>query len=122
MQVQGVRCWFAPEDIKIGDKIRTRIDDAIHLQDKVLLILSEQALKSSWIETEVEAALEKEKLQGCDVLFPIRLDESIMTATQAWAKHLRIQRHIGDFTTWTNPQNYQDAFVRLLHDLRQEQP
>ena len=39
LQSQGVRCWFAPEDMKIGDKIRQRIDKAIHLQDKLLLLL-----------------------------------------------------------------------------------
>jgi hypothetical protein len=36
LQVKGVRCWFAPEDMKIGDKIRDRINEAIHLQDKLL--------------------------------------------------------------------------------------
>jgi hypothetical protein len=44
LQANGVRCWFAPEDLKIGDKIRTRIDEAIHLQDKLLLLLSEHSL------------------------------------------------------------------------------
>ncbi|HET8840491.1 MAG TPA: toll/interleukin-1 receptor domain-containing protein [Ktedonobacteraceae bacterium] len=33
LQAEGVRCWFAPEDLKIGDKYRTRINEAIHLQD-----------------------------------------------------------------------------------------
>ena len=28
LQNKGVRCWFAPEDMKIGDKIRDRIDKA----------------------------------------------------------------------------------------------
>ncbi len=60
LQDQGVRCWFAPEDMKIGDKIRSRIDEAIHLQDKLLLLLSEHALASAWVEDEVEAAMEKE--------------------------------------------------------------
>jgi hypothetical protein len=63
LQDQGVRCWFASEDLKIGDKIRPRIDEAIHLQDKLLLLLSEHALASIWVEDEVEAALEKEQRQ-----------------------------------------------------------
>ena len=120
LQDQGVRCWFAPEDLKIGDKIRARIDEAIHLQDKLLLLLSEQALASNWVEAEVEAALEKEMDQQREVLFPVRLDESVMQASQAWAKQLRRTRHIGDFTRWTDPQEYQRAFERLLHDLKTE--
>ncbi len=37
LQANGVRCWFALEDLKIGNKFRQRIDEAIHLQDKLLL-------------------------------------------------------------------------------------
>src|SRR5262249_10026873 len=55
LQAQGVRCWFAPHDIKIGDKIRSRIDEAIHVHEKLLLLLSEHALASNWVEDEVEA-------------------------------------------------------------------
>ena len=120
LQARGVRCWFAPEDMKIGDKIRQRIDEAIHLQDKLLLLLSEHALASDWVEAEVEAALDKEQHQGREVLFPIRLDGCVIQTSQAWAKHLRRTRHIGDFTTWTDPQIYQSAFERLLRDLKHD--
>jgi hypothetical protein len=120
LQDQGVRCWFAPEDLKIGEKLRPRIDEAIHMQDKLLLLLSKHALASIWIEAEVEAALDKEQHQGREVLFPIRLDELIMQASQAWAKHLRRTRHIGDFTLWTDPQAYQISFDRLLRDLKRD--
>src|SRR6266567_1629225 len=35
LQNNNVRCWFAPEDMKIGDKIRPRIDESIHIYDKL---------------------------------------------------------------------------------------
>lgn len=54
--------------------------------------------------------MEKEKDQQREVLFPVRLDESVMQASQAWAKQLRRTRHIGDFTRWTDPEEYQRAF------------
>jgi len=41
LQNEGDRCWFAPQDLKIGDKIRDLIDESIKLRDKLLLILSE---------------------------------------------------------------------------------
>lgn len=50
LQGKGVRCWFAPEDLKIGDKFRESIEDSIRVHDKLLLILSEQSLISSWVE------------------------------------------------------------------------
>jgi uncharacterized protein YjbI with pentapeptide repeats len=46
LQSNHVRCWFAPEDLKIGDKIRTGIDEAIRLHDKLLLILSKSSVAS----------------------------------------------------------------------------
>jgi len=35
LQHQGVRCWFAPEDLQIGDKFRIRIDESIRVYDKL---------------------------------------------------------------------------------------
>jgi hypothetical protein len=118
LQDKGVRCWFAPHDLKIGDKFRTRIDEAIHLQEKLLLLLSEHSLASSWVEVEVEAALEKEQRQGYDVLFPVRLDDAVIHTSQAWAATLRRMRHIGDFTSWTDDAIYQQRFEELLRHLK----
>jgi uncharacterized protein YjbI with pentapeptide repeats len=119
LQASGVRCWFAPEDLKIGNKFRQHIDEAIYLQDKLLLLLSEHSIASTWVENEVEAALEKEDKQKREVLFPVRLDDTVMQTSRAWAATLRRTRHIGDFTTWTDTKAYQVAFERLLRDLKQ---
>src|SRR5262249_31956697 len=57
LQNKGVRCWFAPHDMAIGAKIIDALDEAIRLRDKVLLILSEGAIASDWVEGEVTRAL-----------------------------------------------------------------
>jgi len=46
LQSNGIRCWFAPEDLKIGDKIRPRIDESSYLYDKLLLVLCQYSLAS----------------------------------------------------------------------------
>lgn len=66
--------WLATEDLKIGDRFRTKIDEAIRLYDKLLLVDSKNSVGSPWVESEVEAAFEKERKQKRTVLFPIRLD------------------------------------------------
>jgi hypothetical protein len=53
LQQEGVRCWFAPEDMKTGDEIRSRIDEAIRIHDKLLLVLSEHSVESTWVKKEV---------------------------------------------------------------------
>jgi len=120
LQVKGVRCWLDKEDLKIGEKFRPRIDEAIRRHDKLLLVLSEHSVKSVWVEKEVETAFEKERRYKKLVLFPIRLDESIIRTRQAWAADIRRMRHIGDFTGWKNHDDYQKAFNRLLRDLKAE--
>jgi uncharacterized protein YjbI with pentapeptide repeats len=118
LQGKGVRCWFAPEDMKIGDKIRVRIDESIRIHDKLMIVLSEHSINSAWVEAEVETALEEEDKRKQTVLFPIRLDEAVMQTGQAWAAHIRRTRHIGDFTHWKHHDSYQQALDRLLRDLK----
>lgn len=121
LQSKGVRCWFAPEDIKIGDKFRQRIDEAIRIHDKLLVILSEDSVSSAWVEEEVESAMERERRDNRLVLFPVSLDDAVMNSSQAWAASLRRMRHIGDFRKWKEHDSYQKAFDRLLKDLKAEE-
>ncbi len=119
LQSNNVRCWYAPEDMKIGDKIRTRIDECIRMYDKLLLVLSQHSVTSSWVEAEVESALEKEQRHNNkSVLFPIMLDDSVMRTNQAWAADISRTRHIGDFTRWKEHDAYQRGLKKLLKDLK----
>jgi hypothetical protein len=105
LQNKGVRCWFAPHDLPIGAKILDGIDEAIRLRDKVLLILSEHSINSGWVEDEVTTAFEEERKRGQPMLFPIRLDDIVMTTEEAWAAKLRA-RNIGDFRHWKDHEKY----------------
>jgi hypothetical protein len=119
LQNKGVRCWYAPEDMKIGDKIRPRIDESIRLYDKLLLVLSEHSICSQWVEHEVEMALAKERTKKQTVLFPVRLDKAIIEMNQnGWPSEVRHTRHIGDFERWKDHDSYQKSFQRLLRDLQ----
>jgi hypothetical protein len=122
LQVNGVRCWFAPEDLKIGDRFRQRIDEAIRLHDKLLLIFSRHSVQSDWVREEVESCLEREQREKRTVLFPVRLDDAIMDTGEAWAASIRRQRHIGDFRGWKDHDAYSQVLERLLRDLRRQQP
>jgi hypothetical protein len=120
LQDEGVRCWFAPEDMKIGAKIRDTLDEAIRLRDKVLLVLSEASIASDWVEDEVDKAFEEERQRGGIVLFPVRLDDAVFATNEAWATKLRRSRHTGHFCAWKDHDAYQRTLERLLRDLRVE--
>ena len=86
-----------------------------------MIVLSEASMKSRWVEREVNAAREREEREeraNRPVLFPIRIDEAVMEASQPWAADVRRTRHIGDFRDWHHHPAYQTAFDRLLRDLK----
>jgi hypothetical protein len=128
LQASGVRCWFAPHDIQGGKKVLHQIEEAIRVYDKLLLILSPDSMNSNWVEQEIINAIQKEKQQQKQVLFPI----SIVPFEQIkkWkrfdsdsgrdlAREIR-EYHIPDFSRWGSDQAaYKTAFERLLKDLKQ---
>jgi len=123
LQNKGVRCWFAPRDIRTGDRIRDVIDAQIRVREKLLVVLSSASIKSEWVEDEVEAALEEERKSENrrTVLFPIKIDNAVENTDRAWAGKIRCTRHITDFTRWEDHDAYQKALERVLHDLKMAQ-
>jgi uncharacterized protein YjbI with pentapeptide repeats len=117
LQNSGVRCWFAPHNLPIGEKILDGIDAAIQLRDKVLLILSENSIRSEWVEDEVKKGFEEERKRKQIVLFPVRIDDAVMTTAEPWAAKLR-ERNIGDFLRWKDHDAYKQSFDRVLRDLK----
>jgi hypothetical protein len=102
--------------MRIGAKILDEIDAAVRLRDKLLLILSEHSIKSDWVEDEVTAAFEEERKRGQTMLFPIRLDDTVMDTNEAWAKKLSA-RNIGDFRNWKDHNSYKTSLERVMRDL-----
>ena len=50
------------------------------------------------------------------MLFPIRLDDTVMDTDEAWAAKLRA-RNIGDFRNWKDHDKYIKSLERVLRDL-----
>jgi hypothetical protein len=120
LQAQRVRCWKDSEDLKIGDRFQEEIENAIKFYDKLLVVLTENSVNSTWVEREVQAAFEKEQQQGTTVLFPVRLDDAVMDCSRAWAADIRRTRHIGNFRKWKDHDSFQKSLERLLRDLRSQ--
>jgi uncharacterized protein YjbI with pentapeptide repeats len=130
LQASGVRCWFAPHDIKGGRKLRDQIDEAIRLYDRLLLIMSEHSMESEWVKTETANARQREIQENRQMLFPISL--VAYNQIKEWkafdadtgkdlAREIR-EYFIPDFSNWKDHDSYQQAFQRLLRDLKAESP
>ena len=116
----GVHCWFASEDLNVGDKFPAEITEAVQSREKLLVVLSKSSLKSDWVRKEVQLARQKEGNGNREVLLPIRLDSAISSSTVDWAIAIRKRRHITDFQNWQQPSRYQKMLNELLDDLCRE--
>src|SRR5260370_12989054 len=118
LQGEHVRCWFAPHDVRGGRKLYEQIDQAIHLQDRVLLVLSPHSMNSEWVKTEIAKARKRELQEKRQVLFPIRLTSfELIRVLKCFAAELgkgsarEIREYfIPDFSNWKDHDNYQEAF------------
>ncbi len=129
LQRKGVRCWFAPKDIRAGEKIYSQIVRALNISEKLLLILSDESIQSEWVITEIRRIRKQEIEEGVQKLLPIRLTS--MRKLNRWecfdvdtGKDLAVEireYHIPDFSKLDNEQSYQTAFDRLLRDLKMNQ-
>jgi hypothetical protein len=123
------RVWFAPEDIKGGEKIYEQIERAIQLHDRLLLVLSENSLQSNWVETEIRKAIGTEKRENRRKLFPIRITDygtlkmwRCLDADSGRDLALEVREYfIPDFSNWRNHDSFEAAFDKLLRDLRAEE-
>lgn len=114
LQDKNVRCWYAPEDLDYGDKIRDEIDKAIDDFDKLLIILSKNSINSYWVEDEIEAAIDYEIKKGKVVLMPIMIEEDVLQSEKPWFKKIKRSRNIGDFSNWKKTEEYKKKLERLI--------
>jgi TIR domain/Pentapeptide repeats (8 copies) len=128
LQNKGVRCWFAPRDMRSIKRIHEQIDEAIRVYDRLLLVLSESSMQSNWVEREILGAFRKQREQKKHVLFPIGL--APFSAIKEWecfdsdtgrdlARDIR-SYYILDFTDWKQHDQYLTAFGRLMRDLKSD--
>ena len=129
MRDEQLRVWFALEDIQAGKKLRRQIDEAIPVYDKLLVVLSESSLKSDWVHRELRRARDAERKEGSQKLFPIRLVD--WDTLEAWecpdprsGKDISdeiLEYFIPDFSNWKDHDAFEEAFMRLLEDLKKEE-
>jgi len=128
LQAHGVRCWFAPHDVKGGRKLHEQIDEAIRIYEKLLLILSPHSMSSEWVKTEIAKARQRETRERVRMLFPISLapfadirDWECFDADTGKDSAREIREYfLPDFSQWKDHDRYQQAFERLLADLKSD--
>ena len=116
LQEKGIRVWLDRHAMIPGPTER-QVFDAIRANDVVLLILSESAIKSDWVASELERAREREKQEERTIVCPVTIDDSWESMTSPAWTWLRRERHIADFSKWKT-KAFTPAFAKLLKGLK----
>lgn len=121
----NLKVWFAPENMKAGQRLYDQIDQAIQVHDKVLLVLSDDSMKSEWVKTEIRRARRDEIASNRQKLFPLRLVSfekikkwqcfDVDTGTDL-ALALR-ELHIPDFSNWIDRESFNNELSKLIASL-----
>jgi len=126
LQNCGIRCWFAPEDMKGGKKLYTQINEALRIHDKLLLVLSEKSMESEWVATEIKKARAREKKENKQMLFPISIvpfekikNWELFDADLGSDLAAEIRSYyIPDFSNWKTHDSYMKALKKLIEELK----
>ncbi len=70
LEENGIKCWMAPRDIPMGSKYATVITQAIKSSKGVVLVFSEAAAISPWVESEINIAFSHRK-----PIFPYKIEQ-----------------------------------------------
>jgi hypothetical protein len=126
LRTEGIRVWYAPEDILPGQKIYDQVKKAIESFDKLLIVLSSNSLSSEWVRTEIRTARKREKEENRQVLFPISI--APIEDLREWeyfdadsgrdlAVELR-EYYIPDFSNWQDEQIFETQIAKVIEGLR----
>ncbi|MDX1927724.1 MAG: TIR domain-containing protein [Pirellulaceae bacterium] len=111
LQHSGIYCWFAPFNMDVGDEISTSIADAISSVKAVVVLLSPEAIDSTYVGLELNYAVHRRvpvfatKVAPCEL--PGRLN--LLITERVWS-----ESHVGAFE-----HNLDRLADRLLRRLRQ---
>lgn len=126
LQQEKLRVWYAPEDLLFGRKIHEEIDAAIRVHDKLLLVLSDESMKSKWVATEIRKARKREIAEQKRVLFPISLvpfnvlrNWELFNADEGLDLATEIREYlIPDFSHWKDHDSFESGLKKLLESLK----
>ncbi len=120
LQGIGIRCWLDEHQLNPGDKLHSKIYEAIRVYDKVILCCSETALNSWWVNKEFENVITKEEEFQENLVIPLALDNHLFErSTDDWIiGEIRKKRLVQRFINWKDHDEFESSFEKVIKALR----
>jgi len=75
MKKFGAEVWFDEWEIKVGQSIVQKINDALGKVSHLIVLLSQNSVDKPWVQKELSSALMRQLSQNCISVLPLRLDD-----------------------------------------------
>src|SRR5689334_21229059 len=78
LRLAGVDAWLDEKKLLIGDSIIKELGNAIDESDFVVAVLSNNSVRSTWVEKELSLAMTQEQERKAKVVLPVKIDDCVV--------------------------------------------
>lgn len=89
LKLAGADVWIDEWEVRAGDSIPGKLNEALTTFDTFVLVWSESAERSSWVRGELESAIERGMADPGVRIVPVRLDDAPLPALLARLRYVR---------------------------------
>ncbi|MFN7043372.1 MAG: toll/interleukin-1 receptor domain-containing protein [Acidovorax temperans] len=107
LDAHGVKCWIDEAEIKVGDSLIEKIRQGLDSMSYVAVILSPNSVKSTWVQREVDVAMNQEILAKQVKVLPLMYQKCELPGFLLGKKY-------ADFTKEENYAIALEDFVRSI--------
>jgi hypothetical protein len=108
LQAHGVQTWVDEAEIKVGDSILQRINDALHSADYILVVLSKDSINSTWVQQEIAGAVARDPNAANRILIPVVVEPLEVPAA---IRHIR-------YVDLSKPERYEEGSEKWCRPYR----
>lgn len=75
LKARGAFVWFDEFELNVGDSLRSKIEHGLSSSDYLVVLLSRNAVESSWVQSELSAALSVELTTRDITILPLLVED-----------------------------------------------
>lgn len=106
----GIEPWIDEREIRVGDSLVAKISNGIREADHILVVLSEDSVRSKWVQQEIQLAFQRDPVGSKLVLIPVVLGK------------VEIPPFLRDIKYVDLSESYREGLDELVHAILKQLP
>ena len=93
---KAMRPWIDKEKVLVGDDVLEKLGEGLRTMDVLLVVVSQKALTSGWVERELKFATRREIEEQQILILPFIIDSTLSSELPWYLQHLRADKVSAD--------------------------